>query len=62
HAHYYRAQVDAIAIGSGTLLSDDPLLTVRGIYRERPLARVIFDRRLRAVPESRVFSTVQVDQ
>lgn len=59
HAHYYRAQVDAIAIGSGTLLSDDPLLTVRGIYRERPLARVIFDRRLRAVPGSRVFSTVQ---
>jgi diaminohydroxyphosphoribosylaminopyrimidine deaminase/5-amino-6-(5-phosphoribosylamino)uracil reductase len=59
HAHYYRAQVDAIAIGSGTLLADDPLLTVRGIYRERPLARVIFDRRLRAAPSSRVFSTLQ---
>ena len=25
HAHYQRAQVDAIAIGSGTLLVDDPL-------------------------------------
>ncbi len=59
HAHGYRAQVDAIAIGSGTLLADDPLLTVRGIYRERPLTRVIFDRRLRSHPGSRLFSTVQ---
>jgi diaminohydroxyphosphoribosylaminopyrimidine deaminase / 5-amino-6-(5-phosphoribosylamino)uracil reductase len=58
HAHGYRAQVDAIAIGSGTLLADDPLLTVRGIYRERPLTRVIFDRRLRATPRARVFSTL----
>lgn len=60
HAHYHRAQVDAIAIGSGTLMTDDPLLTVRGIYRERPLTRVIFDRRLRAAPGSRVFSTLPV--
>lgn len=60
HAHYYRAQVDAIAIGSGTLLTDDPLLTVRGLYRERPLARVIVDRRLRAAPGRRVFSTLPV--
>ena len=60
HAHYHRAQVDAIAIGSGTLMTDDPLLTVRGIYRERPLARVILDRRLRTAPQSRVFSTLQV--
>ena len=60
HAHYHRAQVDAIAIGSGTLLTDDPLLTVRGIFRERPLTRVIFDRRLRAAAGSRVFSTLPV--
>lgn len=58
HAHYQRAQVDAIAIGSGTLLVDDPLLTSRLVYRERPLTRVIFDRRLRAVPEARVFATL----
>ncbi|MDA1183194.1 MAG: bifunctional diaminohydroxyphosphoribosylaminopyrimidine deaminase/5-amino-6-(5-phosphoribosylamino)uracil reductase RibD [Acidobacteria bacterium] len=58
HAHYQRAQVDAIAVGSGTLLVDDPLLTVRHVYRERPLTRVIFDRRLRAVPGARVFSTL----
>src|SRR5262249_10360473 len=38
-----RAVCDAIAVGSGTVLTDDPLLTVRECYRERPLARVIFD-------------------
>jgi diaminohydroxyphosphoribosylaminopyrimidine deaminase/5-amino-6-(5-phosphoribosylamino)uracil reductase len=58
HAHHQRAQVDAIAIGSGTLLADDPLLTARLVYRERPLTRVVFDRRLRATPEARLFSTL----
>lgn len=58
HAHYVRAQVDAIGVGSGTLLVDDPLLTPRHVYRERPLARVIFDRRLRTSPTARVFSTL----
>jgi diaminohydroxyphosphoribosylaminopyrimidine deaminase/5-amino-6-(5-phosphoribosylamino)uracil reductase len=58
HAHCQRAQVDAIAIGSGTLLVDDPLMTVRHVYRERPLIRVIFDRRLRASPSARLFSTL----
>jgi len=58
HAHYQRAQVDGIAIGSGTLLVDDPLLTARLVYRERPLTRVIFDRRLRTPQEARIFSTL----
>jgi diaminohydroxyphosphoribosylaminopyrimidine deaminase/5-amino-6-(5-phosphoribosylamino)uracil reductase len=56
--HRERAEVDAIAIGSGTVLADDPLLTPRGAYRLRPLLRVIFDRRLRTPPEARVLSTV----
>ena len=55
---YLRAQVDAIAIGSETLLVDDPLLTVRDVYRERPLTRLIFDRRGRTPPSARIFSTV----
>ena len=58
HAQYQRAQVGAVAIGSGTLLIDDPLLTARLVYRERPLTRVIFDRGLRASPDARVFSTL----
>ena len=57
HAHRVRAEVDAIGVGSGTVLSDDPELTARGAFRERPLARVIFDRRLRTPPHARVLST-----
>jgi diaminohydroxyphosphoribosylaminopyrimidine deaminase/5-amino-6-(5-phosphoribosylamino)uracil reductase len=57
HAHRVRAEVDAIGVGSGTILADDPELTARGAYRERPLARVIFDRRLRTPPHARVLST-----
>ena len=56
--HRDRAEVDAIAIGSGTLLCDDPLLTPRGAFRSRPLARVIFDRRLRTPPGARIFGTL----
>ena len=56
--HALRAEVDAIGVGSGTVLADDPLLTVRGVYRSRPLARVIFDRRLRTPASARVFSTL----
>jgi diaminohydroxyphosphoribosylaminopyrimidine deaminase/5-amino-6-(5-phosphoribosylamino)uracil reductase len=58
HAHRFRAEVDAIAVGVGTVLVDDPLLTARGVYRERPLTRVIFDRRLRTPPGARVLSTI----
>ncbi|MGE5837174.1 MAG: bifunctional diaminohydroxyphosphoribosylaminopyrimidine deaminase/5-amino-6-(5-phosphoribosylamino)uracil reductase RibD [Acidobacteriota bacterium] len=56
--HRQRAEVDAIAVGSGTVLIDDPALTPRGAYRERPLTRVIFDRRGRIPENSRVFSTL----
>jgi diaminohydroxyphosphoribosylaminopyrimidine deaminase/5-amino-6-(5-phosphoribosylamino)uracil reductase len=52
-----RAEVDAIAVGAGTVLADDPLLTVRGVYRERPFVRAIFDRRLRTPPTARLFGT-----
>ena len=55
---YLRARVDAVGVGSGTLIADDPLLTARDIYRERPLARVVFDRRLRTPAGARVFSTL----
>ena len=59
HAHTIRAEVDAIGVGSETVLVDDPLLTVRGIHRHRPLSRVLFDRRLRIRPSARVFSTLE---
>jgi diaminohydroxyphosphoribosylaminopyrimidine deaminase / 5-amino-6-(5-phosphoribosylamino)uracil reductase len=53
-----RAACDAVGVGSGTLLTDDPILTVRDCYRPRPLARVVFDRRLRTPATARVFSTL----
>ena len=58
HVHRERAEVDALAIGSGTLLTDDPVLTPRIAYRRRPLTRIVFDRRLRSCPESRLFGTL----
>jgi diaminohydroxyphosphoribosylaminopyrimidine deaminase/5-amino-6-(5-phosphoribosylamino)uracil reductase len=56
--HRERAEVDAIAAGSGTMLTDDPLLTPRIAYRQRPLTRVLYDSRLRTPPAARVFSTL----
>lgn len=53
-----RASLDAIAIGSDTLLCDDPVLTVRECFRERPWPRIVFDRRLRTPPSARLFSTL----
>lgn len=39
-----RHRYDAIAVGTGTVLADNPQLTDRtGQYRHRPLVRVVFD-------------------
>jgi diaminohydroxyphosphoribosylaminopyrimidine deaminase/5-amino-6-(5-phosphoribosylamino)uracil reductase len=57
HAQGLRAEVDAIGVGAGTILADNPQLTARGAFRERPLTRVIFDRRLRTPARAAVLST-----
>jgi diaminohydroxyphosphoribosylaminopyrimidine deaminase/5-amino-6-(5-phosphoribosylamino)uracil reductase len=57
-AQRLRAVVDAVAVGSGTVLADDPLLTVRDSARVRPLVRAVFDRRLRTPPAARLLSTL----
>ncbi len=56
--HRQRAEVDAIAVGSGTVVVDDPLLTPRGAFRTRPLTRVVFDWRGRVPASARLFSTL----
>ena len=53
---------DAIMVGVGTIIADDPLLTDRtGLPRRRPLLRVILDSRLRLPLESRVVKTARED-
>lgn len=59
HAQRVRAEVDAIAVGSGTVLADDPRLTARDVYRDRPLVRLVFDRRLRTPVGARLLSTLE---
>jgi diaminohydroxyphosphoribosylaminopyrimidine deaminase/5-amino-6-(5-phosphoribosylamino)uracil reductase len=59
-AHSFRATVDAIVVGSGTVLADDPQLTVRdadGRLAARQPLRVVLDRRHRAPQQSRVFDS-----
>jgi len=53
--HLLRASYDAIMIGSGTALADDPSLTCRlpGLEDRSPV-RVVLDRRLRLAPASKL--------
>jgi diaminohydroxyphosphoribosylaminopyrimidine deaminase/5-amino-6-(5-phosphoribosylamino)uracil reductase len=62
HVQQLRHQHDAIMVGVGTVIADDPLLTDRsGLSRRRPLLRVILDSRLRLPLESRVVKTANDD-
>ncbi len=42
-AHHWRAECDAVAVGIGTALADDPLLTARVEGVKRQPRRVVFD-------------------
>jgi diaminohydroxyphosphoribosylaminopyrimidine deaminase/5-amino-6-(5-phosphoribosylamino)uracil reductase len=56
--HDLRAIVDAILVGSGTVLEDDPQLTVRdtdGVLAAHQPLRVVLDRRHRVPQDARVF-------
>jgi diaminohydroxyphosphoribosylaminopyrimidine deaminase/5-amino-6-(5-phosphoribosylamino)uracil reductase len=59
-AHRLRREYDAILVGSGTAVKDDPLLTDRsGLTRRRPLLRVVLDEQLRLGPLSKLAQTAR---
>lgn len=53
HLHRLRANVDAVIVGIGTVVADDPLLTVRHVPGKNP-ARVIIDPNKRMPSSARV--------
>ncbi|MGE5260975.1 MAG: bifunctional diaminohydroxyphosphoribosylaminopyrimidine deaminase/5-amino-6-(5-phosphoribosylamino)uracil reductase RibD [Actinomycetota bacterium] len=61
HAHLLRARCDAIMVGRGTILADNPSLTCRlpGMACRSPV-RVVLDRRLRTPPEAQIFDDLMV--
>jgi len=59
HSHHVRGTTQAIAVGSGTALADDPRLTARRGGRS-PI-RVLFDSRLRVPLDARIFADDGVD-
>ena len=63
HVQELRHANDALLVGAGTILSDNPLLTDRsGRARRRPLLRVILDSRLRVPLDSRLVQSAAAER
>jgi diaminohydroxyphosphoribosylaminopyrimidine deaminase/5-amino-6-(5-phosphoribosylamino)uracil reductase len=56
HAHAWRARSCAIMTGSGTVVDDDPSLTVREVPCTRQPLRVVVDGRLQTQPTAKVLA------
>ena len=54
HAHRWRSWVDGLMVGAGTVLADDPALTVRHV-RGRDPRPIVIDGRLRCALSAKVF-------
>jgi diaminohydroxyphosphoribosylaminopyrimidine deaminase/5-amino-6-(5-phosphoribosylamino)uracil reductase len=58
--HRWRAESDAVCVGIGTALADDPLLTARDLHDVRQPTRVVFDSEARLPPTSRLVTSIGV--
>ena len=54
HLHRLRALVDAVVVGAGTVIADDPQLTVRHVRGDNPV-RVVLDPSGRVPPDRKMF-------
>jgi diaminohydroxyphosphoribosylaminopyrimidine deaminase/5-amino-6-(5-phosphoribosylamino)uracil reductase len=60
--HRMRHAVDALIVGVGTVIADDPLLTDRSdLRRRRPLQRIVLDSSLRTPLDSQLVKTAYQD-
>lgn len=58
--HLLRANADAVAVGIGTVLADNPMLTVRNVPSPRvPPVRVLFDRAARLPLDSQLVKSAR---
>ena len=58
-AHRWRSELDAVCVGIGTALADDPLLTARDVGAHRQPTRVVFDSGGRLPLESSLVGSVE---
>jgi diaminohydroxyphosphoribosylaminopyrimidine deaminase/5-amino-6-(5-phosphoribosylamino)uracil reductase len=56
--HRWRAESDAVAVGIGTVMADDPLLTAREVAAARQPMRVLFDSLARLPLQSALVASV----
>jgi diaminohydroxyphosphoribosylaminopyrimidine deaminase / 5-amino-6-(5-phosphoribosylamino)uracil reductase len=56
--HRWRAEADAVAVGIGTALADDPLLTAREVGASRQPSRIVFDSAARLPLASRLVASL----
>jgi diaminohydroxyphosphoribosylaminopyrimidine deaminase/5-amino-6-(5-phosphoribosylamino)uracil reductase len=60
--HRWRAECDAVAVGIGTALADDPLLTARLDDASRQPARIVFDSQARLPLDSALVNSIDEAQ
>jgi diaminohydroxyphosphoribosylaminopyrimidine deaminase / 5-amino-6-(5-phosphoribosylamino)uracil reductase len=59
HVHMLRLSHDAVMVGAGTALADNPDLTARDLGASHQPLRIVLDRNLRLPPDSRLGTTAR---